>query len=168
VKYKNKGLALRLTHDHKGSDQKERKRIRDLGGFVSEKGRVMGDVAVSRALGDCQYNPFVSTDPFDSNEQQDREPFILYQGSFISYFFLFFIFYFFSFKGDFLIIGCDGIWDEVSDLEAVSFIHNYLENGGSKEHCAAALRDFTFSLGSKDNISVIVVFYEDIIQEKDK
>ena len=109
----------------------------------------MGDVAVSRALGDCQYSPFVSIQPYDNPEQKDMEPFILYQG-------------------DFLIVGCDGVWDEVSDLEAVSFVHNFIENGGSKEHAAAALRDFTFSLGSKDNISVIIVFYEDIILDKKK
>eukprot|EP01091_Cochliopodium_minus_P016168 TRINITY_DN5975_c0_g4_i1.p1 TRINITY_DN5975_c0_g4~~TRINITY_DN5975_c0_g4_i1.p1 ORF type:complete len:936 (-),score=269.98 TRINITY_DN5975_c0_g4_i1:37-2844(-) len=143
------GLALRLTHDHKGSDTKERKRIRDLGGFVSEKGRVMGDVAVSRALGDCQYSPFVSNEPFDSPEQEKNDPFILYQG-------------------DFLIIGCDGIWDEMSDLEAVTFVHKYLENGGERKNCAAALRDFAFSLGSRDNISAIVVFYDQLDQDPNK
>lgn len=135
------GLALRLTHDHKGSDMRERKRIRNLGGYVSEKGRVMGDVAVARAIGDSIYAPYVSTDPFDSSEQEKDDPFLLYQG-------------------DFLIIACDGLWDEVSDLEAASFVQRYLQNGGERVTAAAALRDYAFCLGSRDNISVILVFHE--------
>jgi serine/threonine protein phosphatase PrpC len=47
------GKALDLTYDRKGSDPEEISRIIAAGGFVSQ-GRVMGTLAVTRALGDIQ------------------------------------------------------------------------------------------------------------------
>lgn len=47
------GKALDLTYDRKGSDPEEISRIIAAGGFVSQ-GRVMGILAVTRALGDIQ------------------------------------------------------------------------------------------------------------------
>lgn len=47
------GKALDLTYDRKGSDPDEISRIIAAGGFVSQ-GRVMGSLAVTRALGDIQ------------------------------------------------------------------------------------------------------------------
>jgi len=47
------GKALELTYDRKGSDPEEISRIIAAGGFVSQ-GRVMGTLAVTRALGDLQ------------------------------------------------------------------------------------------------------------------
>jgi hypothetical protein len=42
----------------------EQKRIRNLGGFVSPNGRVVGMLAVSRAFGDLDLQPFISADPY--------------------------------------------------------------------------------------------------------
>eukprot|EP01087_Luapelamoeba_hula_P010709 TRINITY_DN2842_c1_g1_i2.p1 TRINITY_DN2842_c1_g1~~TRINITY_DN2842_c1_g1_i2.p1 ORF type:complete len:1021 (-),score=130.51 TRINITY_DN2842_c1_g1_i2:58-3120(-) len=58
-----KGKAHRVTTDHTGRVPAERKRIQDLGGYVSEKGRVMGDLAVSRSLGDVPCLPYVTCTP---------------------------------------------------------------------------------------------------------
>jgi len=46
-----KGTAVRLTKDHKPTDENERERICDAGGLVI-RGRVFGTLAVSRSLGD--------------------------------------------------------------------------------------------------------------------
>lgn len=70
-------IAHRLTQDHKPGDPDEIKRIevyltllcllilKDLGGFVKIKktARVQGMLAVSRALGDKKFIPYVSSDP---------------------------------------------------------------------------------------------------------
>lgn len=47
-----RGVALDLSYDRKGSDAEEMARVARAGGFVV-KGRLMGTLAVSRALGMC-------------------------------------------------------------------------------------------------------------------
>lgn len=72
-------VAVRLTQDHKPGDPEEIKRIevkiglwstivliiKELGGFVkiTKTARVQGMLAVSRALGDKKFVPYVSSDP---------------------------------------------------------------------------------------------------------
>ena len=54
------GMLLRgfkpcpMTVDHKPAREDETRRIRDAGGFVINN-RVMGELAVSRAFGDCEF-----------------------------------------------------------------------------------------------------------------
>jgi len=52
-----------------------------------------------------------------------------------------------------LIIACDGLWDEVSDEEAVALL------AGETDPflMSAKLRDMSYLIGSDDNISVAVV-----------
>jgi serine/threonine protein phosphatase PrpC len=57
------GKALRLSHDHKGTDEEEVKRITDLGGFVVLN-RVNGILAVTRALGDHNMKEYVTAEPY--------------------------------------------------------------------------------------------------------
>eukprot|EP01034_Spumella_vulgaris_P045969 gene45969-57311_t len=57
------GQAIELTKDHKPNDPIEKMRIEKLGGFVKKVAgchRVMGNLAMSRALGDGYLKPFVS------------------------------------------------------------------------------------------------------------
>jgi serine/threonine protein phosphatase PrpC len=58
----NKGKAKRLSNDHKPNRSDEAKRIRDMGGFVIH-GRIMGELAVSRAFGDAPFKQFEITEP---------------------------------------------------------------------------------------------------------
>lgn len=43
-----------MSEDHKPSREDEAKRIKDAGGFVISH-RVMGELSVSRAFGDCEF-----------------------------------------------------------------------------------------------------------------
>ena len=54
--------AERLSLDHKPSLPEEMRRIQDVGGFV-KNGRVQGQLAVSRAIGDANFAP-LSPDPY--------------------------------------------------------------------------------------------------------
>ena len=57
------GKALRLSYDHKGSDENEGKRISNAGGLILNN-RVNGVLAVTRALGDAYMKELVTGHPY--------------------------------------------------------------------------------------------------------
>ncbi|GMF35611.1 unnamed protein product [Phytophthora fragariaefolia] len=65
------GKAERLSNDHKPSRPDEAQRIRDTGGFVIH-GRIMGELAVSRAFGDVPFKTFDLPEP--PKEEDDSKP----------------------------------------------------------------------------------------------
>ena len=122
------GKALRLSFDHKPYSDEEQNRIRELGGCVTgDTGRVNGLLAIPRAIGDYYMKPHVTDEPFTKQ-------------------------YTLSEEDKFLILGCDGVWDEVEDQKAVDIVAS--EPNPFKACCM--LRDYAYMLGSDDNISVIV------------
>jgi len=50
-----KGTAIALSEDHKPLQDRELERIRRAGGFVTEQGRVNGNLNLSRSIGDLKY-----------------------------------------------------------------------------------------------------------------
>lgn len=122
------GVAVDLSFDHKPDSPSENKRIRDLGGFVSLNRRVSGELALSRSIGDCIYQPFVTWKPEITITQLDP-------------------------NDEFLIMGCDGIWDVFTSQQAVDIvrgIHDPIK-------AATLLRDCAYSRGSSDNLSAIII-----------
>ncbi|KAK3234040.1 hypothetical protein CYMTET_55700 [Cymbomonas tetramitiformis] len=93
----NSPVAERMSIDHKPADQAERSRIEQAGGAVINQ-RVLGVLAVSRALGDHELKSLVSGKP----QIQTAE---IPGGS-----------------GGVLILACDGIFDVMSDQEAVDLL----------------------------------------------
>ena len=57
-------------------------------------------------------------------------------------------------EDSFIILACDGVWDVISDQEAVDMIASEIDPLSA----AKLLRDRAFELESTDNISVIVSF----------
>jgi serine/threonine protein phosphatase PrpC len=55
--------AMLLSQDHKPSREDEAKRIKDSGGFVIQ-GRVMGELAVSRAFGDVDFKKGIQVNKY--------------------------------------------------------------------------------------------------------
>ena len=63
-------------------------------------------------------------------------------------------------KGDkFLILACDGLWDVLSNQDAVDFILD-LENIEYKGNYAKALAEYALDKGSMDNITVIIYYFK--------
>jgi len=124
------GKAVALSRDHKPNQIDERKRIEDAGGFVMWAGtwRVAGVLAVSRAFGDRLLKQYVVAVP----EIQEE---IINDGV------------------EFFIIASDGLWDVVSNQEAVAMIR-FIED---PEHAAKKLTDEAFRKGSIDNVTCVVV-----------
>jgi len=121
------GKALRLSYDHKGSDEGETKRIVDAGGFVVLN-RVNGILAVTRSLGDHAMKDYVIGDPH--LQEVKLEP-----------------------TDTHVIIACDGLWDVASDQEAVDLVIQ--ESDAQK--MSEKLLVHALKNGSTDNISVMVV-----------
>eukprot|EP01091_Cochliopodium_minus_P010233 TRINITY_DN2670_c0_g4_i1.p1 TRINITY_DN2670_c0_g4~~TRINITY_DN2670_c0_g4_i1.p1 ORF type:complete len:994 (+),score=344.34 TRINITY_DN2670_c0_g4_i1:3-2984(+) len=130
----------RISFDHKPYDIEESDRIRELGGYVENK-RINGTLAVSRAFGDFYLTPFVSAKPFCDV----------------------FDFQFIENQRFCIVMGCDGVWDELSDENVSLFIQKSLflqkEKPSNKllDHVAEQLRDLAYCCGSDDNITVQLV-----------
>lgn len=72
------GKALRLSYDHKGSDEIEGRRIANAGGLILNN-RVNGVLAVTRALGDAYLKDLVTGHPYTTETviQHDLDEFII-------------------------------------------------------------------------------------------
>jgi protein phosphatase PTC1 len=80
------GKALRLSYDHKGSDENEGKRIANAGGLILNN-RVNGVLAVTRALGDIYLKDLVTGHPYTTETviQPDQDEFIILACDGVSY-----------------------------------------------------------------------------------
>jgi protein phosphatase PTC1 len=72
------GRALRLSYDHKGSDESEGRRIANAGGLILSN-RVNGVLAVTRALGDSYMKDLVTGHPYTTETviQPDQDEFLI-------------------------------------------------------------------------------------------
>lgn len=168
-------VAVALSFDHKPYNPEEKERIENAGAAVKFN-RVNGDLAVSRALGDFVYKRCESMPPekqavtaFPQIIQHERHP-----------------------EDEFIVIACDGIWDVMSSEEVVAKVHDLLANGrphveAPNDHMATesaenkeatnqrpwdlgavceSLIDHCLQLGSRDNMSVIIVLLQPTLQPK--
>ncbi|KAK4140527.1 phosphatase 2C-like domain-containing protein [Dichotomopilus funicola] len=122
------GKALRLSYDHKGSDENEGKRITNAGGLILNN-RVNGVLAVTRALGDTYMKDLVTGHPYTTETviQPDLD--------------------------EFIIIACDGLWDVCSDQDAVDLVRNVQDPVAA----AKLLVDHALAKFSTDNLSCMIV-----------
>lgn len=142
--------AVALSFDHKPDDVAEEQRIRAAGGYVAG-GRVEGDLAVSRGLGDYRFKiPVVVLGGGGPAGHQKVSPIpdILVQRRDAQ-------------QDAFIIIACDGIWDVQSNVEAVQTVATLFQEGETnlglicEEFC-----DIGLALGSKDNMTALVIQLE--------
>ena len=89
------GRAIPLSFDHKPNLKKERERIYKAGSTVNIEGRIDGNLNLSRAIGDIAHkkSPKVKLEDQAVTSMPDCK---MHQ---------------ISNKTDFVIIGCDGIWE---------------------------------------------------------
>jgi len=123
------GTALRLSYDHKASDDSEVKRVRDSGCFIIN-GRLGGSLAVTRAFGDVEFKragliaePYFTETLLTSADTH-------------------------------LVVACDGLWDVASDQDVVNFIKS---NDGDAQRLSEDLLYYALDQGTKDNVTIMVV-----------
>lgn len=68
---------------------------------------------------------------------------------------------------EFLLIGCDGVWDVVQHQEAVDLCANLLRHEKKPHEVAKELVEYAFSKGSTDNISACIIVL-DFSAEKER
>ncbi|KAL3634689.1 hypothetical protein CASFOL_021743 [Castilleja foliolosa] len=137
-----KGDAVQLSQDHRPTCQVERKRVEDLGGKI-EYGYLNGELAVTRALGDWYMKlPFGSASPLTAEPE--------FQLTLLTE------------DDEFLIIGCDGIWDVMSNQEAVGLVRRELMNHRDPQQCAKELINHALMRDTCDNVTAIVVCFSSL------
>ncbi|XP_025089159.1 protein phosphatase 1E-like isoform X4 [Pomacea canaliculata] len=132
------GQPVTVMEPHKPEREDEKKRIEELGGSVTYtqgNWRVNGNISVSRAIGDPSHKPFLCSNADTVSFQQTGQE-------------------------DYMVLGCDGIWDVLKPTEIPQLVHNYLQQEpgnhlGVAQHLVAQAKES----GSSDNISVVVFFF---------
>ncbi|GLT77820.1 hypothetical protein SLA2020_493770 [Shorea laevis] len=128
------GFPFALSRDHTASCLEERERVVGAGGQVKwqvDTWRV-GPAAlqVTRSIGDDDLKPAVTPEPEITETVLSAED-------------------------EFLVMASDGLWDVVSNEEVVSIIRDTVKEPAM---CSKRLATEAAERGSKDNITVIVVF----------
>ena len=143
------GRAVRLTIDHKATLPEEAKRVKDAGGYIGRNQRVNGILAISRALGDHMLkdkNNIVSAEPYCKSVELIEED-------------------------EFLILACDGVWDVMTDQDAVDFLlttyrkhqEDAVKHGLEVDQnrvltiCSQGLVQLALQKRTLDNVSVICI-----------
>jgi len=172
------GEAVALSYDHKPYNPVEKERIENAGSHVKFN-RVNGDLAVSRALGDFVYKRCESIEA--EKQAVTAFPELMFEER--------------QTGDEFIVLACDGIWDVMSSQEVVDKVRSMLTDGrppppppepsetaegitpeppapaqpqrpwdlGAVSEC---LIDHCLRLGSRDNMSVIVVLLDPKLMPK--
>eukprot|EP01134_Creolimax_fragrantissima_P000403 CFRG0403T1 len=124
---------------HKPDREDEKKRIEDAGGVVVWYGawRVNGVLSVARAIGDRQLKKYVIS-------ECDTTVTAIEGGE------------------NFLCLACDGLWDVMDGDDVINYVREHMKQGRSTNDIAKALVKHALQLGSADNISTIIVFFDGI------
>lgn len=147
------GTARTLSVLHSPDAEGELERITAAKGVVV-KGRIFGLLGVSRAFGD---NDFKTS----RGDYKDK------------------------FKGDlvtavpdvqkiaitpddeFLVMGCDGLFEVMDPQQVVDFVRAKLALHGHVQHACEELVSYAISIGSTDNVTVVVVCFNQVVIEED-
>ncbi|XP_062176910.1 probable protein phosphatase 2C 27 [Alnus glutinosa] len=134
-----RGKAIELSKDHKPDCFSERLRIEKLGGVVYD-GYLNGQLSVARALGDWHMKgPKGSSCPL-SGEPELQEMVL-------------------SEEDEFLILGCDGLWDVMSSQCAVTIARKELMLHNDPERCSRELVREALKRNTCDNLTVVIVCF---------
>ena len=161
------GRAIDLTIDRKAIDPDEIARICEAGGYVAN-GRVMGSLAVSRALGDAQLKTRAPR-PLIADPDITTYTASMVEGASAA-------------MDEFILVATDGLWDVMSSAEAVALVRELMakskvlplgDSGGSKAAVApksdeavaselSKIADYVVNrasktLGSLDNVTLMII-----------
>lgn len=134
--------AVRITIDHKPTLEREAQRIQSIGGFIAklhpmDVPRVMGNLAVSRSIGDFHISPYVAWHP---------DVFIIHLNK----------------TNNFAVLASDGVWDTMSNEDVIEVFKVAIENndnvinGDIIKQSSVNILIKARQRGSTDNITILV------------
>ncbi|KAJ6357538.1 hypothetical protein OIU78_005398 [Salix suchowensis] len=132
-----KGVAEALTSDHQPSRKDEKDRIEALGGYVDcchSVWRIQGCLAVTRGIGDRRLKRWVIAEP--ETKVLKIKP-----------------------ECEFLILASDGLWNKVTNQEAVDVAHPMCTGVDKPDPFSACkkLAELSLERGSVDDTSVMII-----------
>ncbi|XP_076881771.1 putative protein phosphatase 2C 27 isoform X2 [Bidens hawaiensis] len=134
-----RGRAIELSNDHKPNSITERRRIEQLGGVIYD-GYLNGQLSVARALGDWHMKgPKGSVCPLSA--EPELQEILLMEDD------------------EFVIMGCDGLWDVMSSQCAVTIARKELMIHNDPERCSRELVREALKRDTRDNLTVIVICF---------
>lgn len=165
---KSGGRAVPLSYDHKPDDEAEEKRIREAGGYVAG-GRVEGDLAVSRGLGDFRFKEVntvlkgndTSTAGDDGKSTDGTENMLMVEDQKVSPIPDIIVQHRNKDIDEFILVACDGIFDVQTNYEAVKTVADIFNEGEDNLGliCEEVL-DTCLMMGSKDNMTALVLQFD--------
>jgi len=144
---RKQGYTEPMSFDHKPMSDIEMKRITEAGGFVNQFGRVNGNLNLSRSIGDLKYKQVPNITPAKQmiTAQPDIKSITLNN------------------EDEFVILACDGIWDCLTNEEAVKYVLDRIDTKTPTEIGAEMLNEIisidpreTQGIGG-DNMTVMIV-----------
>lgn len=141
------GVTEAMSFDHKPIHDIEMNRITEAGGFVNAFGRVNGNLNLSRSIGDLKYKqvPMISPSAQMITAEPDIKQVTL------------------NADDEFIILACDGIWDCLTNEEAVKFVLDRIDTQTPKE-IGIEMLDSIISIDPRvtqgiggDNMTVMIV-----------
>lgn len=147
------GKCIPLSFDHKPESEVERKRIEAAGSVITD-GRVDGNLNLTRAFGDLKYK---QKKQFTPEEQPITSNPDTYEYELVP-------------NADFIIMGCDGIWEKKTNEEMVEWVYSKLGKNKKNANLEAIItellqkeclsEDHTQSNGlGCDNMTAILIVF---------
>ncbi|CCW70457.1 unnamed protein product [Phytomonas sp. Hart1] len=146
------GVAIPLSDDHKPTNPLERARIERAGGYV-HNGRVNSVLSLSRAFGDFAFKK--------SNLKSEEQiitvvPYVLHIEL--------------TPLDEFVIIACDGVWDTISNEEAVEFVRNEVADHGDISLACERMMNTCLAITPEnygtDNMTVLILQFKSSFLKK--
>ncbi|KAK4151413.1 phosphatase 2C-like domain-containing protein [Chaetomidium leptoderma] len=141
-----KGRAKPLSFDHKPQNEGEKARITAAGGFV-DFGRVNGNLALSRAIGDFEFKKSAELAPEQQIVTAYPDVVVHEMGD----------------DDEFLVVACDGIWDCQSSQAVIEFVRRGIAAKQDLDKICENMMDNCLASNSEtggvgcDNMTMVII-----------
>jgi len=133
------GTAIELSKDHRVSRKDERERVENSGGIV-KKERLNGVLAVTRSFGDVAHKTSNGADSALTAFPELRTEVI-------------------TERDELALLATDGLWDVMDSQNAINVVRKSLNKHHKVKDAARELVKEAIKLGSVDNVSVVIVVF---------